>query len=532
MCGFLFSNRKIHDLDDCITYLINRGPDHTSSITFRDFNCVHSLLSITGAKRPQPFFSKLNSYNAAHKAINNNQYQDDDILCMYNGEIYNADQFGKFNSDGECLIPLYQEYGVNFIQKLEGEYALLLYDRKNNLLIISTDIFGTKPLWIAIEGSNIGVSSYASCLMHLGFSQPQEVSANSTLILDGSSFEIIEKRIVHQFNLKQHKRQYEDWEQAFENAVKTRTLHSREKAFIGLSSGYDSGVIGLALHKQGIPFKAYSIIGSENPETIKDRMSFLNCEQEILSLDRDRFLKAREYLKQNCEPYDLMIDNDEKNNYEKAQSALDKENRRIFFAKKNIPALEKEKDRWQRALESRKAAQLTDDNGSIGLSAICQLAREDNRLIYFSGQGADEIISDYGFGGIKHYRHSTFGGHFPKNLRKHFPWRNFFGNTQRAYLRKEEHVSGSYGIEGRYPFLDKKVVQEFLSLDQKFKNAQYKAPLHAYLCKNNFPFDVNKKVGFNCGFSGASKDYEKRIATRKKVGESTDPSLRVNLKKL
>ena len=179
-----------------------------------------------------------------------------------------------------------------------------------------------------------------------------------------------------------------------------------------------------------------------------------------------------------------------------------------------------------------KAAQLTDDNGSIGLSAICQLARDDNRLIYFSGQGADEIISDYGFGGIKHYRHSTFGGYFPKNLRKYFPWRNFFGNTQRAYLRKEEHVSGSYGIEGRYPFLDKKVVQEFLSLDQKFKNAQYKAPLHAYLVKNNFPFDVNKKVGFNCGFSRASNDYEKRIATRKKVGESTDPSLRVNLNKL
>jgi len=31
-----------------------------------------------------------------------------------------------------------------------------------------------------------------------------------------------------------------------------------------------------------------------------------------------------------------------------------------------------------------------------------------------------------------------------------------------SYLAKEEYVGGAYGIESRYPFLDKKVVQEFL----------------------------------------------------------------------
>ena len=31
---------------------------------------------------------------------------------------------------------------------------------------------------------------------------------------------------------------------------------------------------------------------------------------------------------------------------------------------------------------------------------------------------------------------------------------------------KEEYVSGSHGIEGRYPFLDKEVVQESCGLNQ------------------------------------------------------------------
>ena len=36
---------------------------------------------------------------------------------------------------------------------------------------------------------------------------------------------------------------------------------------------------------------------------------------------------------------------------------------------------------------------------------------------------------------------------------------------QSSYLAKEESITGGFGIEGRYPFLDKAVVQEFLWLE-------------------------------------------------------------------
>jgi asparagine synthetase B (glutamine-hydrolysing) len=65
-----------------------------------------------------------------------------------------------------------------------------------------------------------------------------------------------------------------------------------------------------------------------------------------------------------------------------------------------------------------------------------------------------------------------------------------------SYLAKEEYASGMWGIETRYPFLDKDVVQEFLWLDNNLKNKWYKSVLHNYLTKNNFPFNSEMKLGF------------------------------------
>jgi hypothetical protein len=61
---------------------------------------------------------------------------------------------------------------------------------------------------------------------------------------------------------------------------------------------------------------------------------------------------------------------------------------------------------------------------------------------------------------------------------------------------KEECIAGSLGIETRYPFLDRKVVQEYLNLSPDLKNQAYKSPLKNYLFKNSYPFS-EEKIGFN-----------------------------------
>jgi hypothetical protein len=58
-------------------------------------------------------------------------------------------------------------------------------------------------------------------------------------------------------------------------------------------------------------------------------------------------------------------------------------------------------------------------------------------------------------------------------------------------------VLGHFGLEGRYPFLSRHVVQEFLSLSVELKNASYKAPIKAFFEKYDYPFQEKVKLGFN-----------------------------------
>ena len=93
--------------------------------------------------------------------------------------------------------------------------------------------------------------------------------------------------------------------------------------------------------------------------------------------------------------------------------------------------------------------------------------------------------------------HSCFGGKYPNDLTKIFPWESFFSGLGQCLLMKEEIIGGSYGIEQRYPFLDKDLVQEFLWLTADLKNKFYKAPLHNYMKTNDYPFKEKEKIGFN-----------------------------------
>src|SRR3989344_5809359 len=97
MCGFLVYKHKGNNF-----YIQRRGQDFTNKVEKNGFTFIHNLLAITGRFAPQP-------------------YEDDGIVCLYNGEIYNH----KFNkSDGENLIPLYKKYGTDFPKHLDGEWEI------------------------------------------------------------------------------------------------------------------------------------------------------------------------------------------------------------------------------------------------------------------------------------------------------------------------------------------------------------------------------------------------------------------------
>lgn len=440
MCSFLYTNKKIENIELVNRFMKPRGPDATTQKLINDSLFLHNILSITGDFITQPFIDEKNG-----------------VVCLYNGEIYNYSDFGNYTSDGQCLIPLYNEFGDNFIKKLDGEFAIVLVDYKQKKIILSTDVFSTKPLWFDIS-EEIGVASYESALKALKFRSPKKLEANTTVIFDLKTKQIIGKKSVYDFDLRQYKQNADDWVTAFSRSIEKRTRNLREKLFIGLSSGYDSGAIACELNNQQVPYRAFSVAGSENMGLIQSRFDRMGANSTGVFLYDDR-APYKQYINEHVEEFKYRI----------YSSSSD-------YNEFNL--------------------RLQDDSGASGLSLVCSKAKQEGRKVYLSGSGSDEIFSDYGFNGVKIYQHSNFGGLFPEKLEDIFPWASFYDSTMVSYLAKEEYVAGSYGIETRYPFLDKDVVQEFLWLKHTLKNQAYKYPLDYYFRKNNYPYEKDRKIGF------------------------------------
>ena len=407
MCGFLVSeNNNVNN-----TFIRRRGPDHTNSSRHFGYQFTHHLLSVTGEFTPQPFV-------------------EEDIVCLYNGEIYNH---RYEHTDGEVLIPLYKAHGVDFVKKLDGEFAIALYDFANKTAVFCTDPFGTKPLWQ--NGTHVG--SY-----HSGVGG-RRVPPNTRIVVDLETG--AEKRDpVHAFDFdNQHKDSYNDWCSAFEKAVKKR---AKPECFIALSAGFDSGAIDCVLSKIDVPYKTYSIVGRENMEILTARIR----NGEVYDLEPETIEAMARFIRTNTEPYTYQVT----------------------------------------AHGEPITMELFDDQAAVGHAYIYQHATAEKRKVSLSGQGADEIMSDY----CKWPHVTELNGHYPERLKE---WRNFRGNYQTAYLTKEEYIAGTFGIETRYPFLDTTVVQEFLWLTSELKNRHYKAPLHEFLSRNNYPFEPDAKTGFS-----------------------------------
>jgi asparagine synthase (glutamine-hydrolysing) len=83
--------------------------------------------------------------------------EDGSVAVVMNGEIYNfraltqklvalGHRFAT-QSDTEVVVHLYEEFGDNAIDHLEGMFALAIWDRKRRRLLIARDRLGIKPLY-------------------------------------------------------------------------------------------------------------------------------------------------------------------------------------------------------------------------------------------------------------------------------------------------------------------------------------------------------------------------------------------------
>lgn len=102
---------------------------------------------------------------------------DDNISLVFNGEIYNyvelRDELEKigyiFESSGdtEVVLKAYAEWGVRCFEHFNGMWAIALFDKKKNKVILSRDRFGKKPLYYyATDNEIVFASEIKSILLY------------------------------------------------------------------------------------------------------------------------------------------------------------------------------------------------------------------------------------------------------------------------------------------------------------------------------------------------------------------------------
>lgn len=111
-----------------------------------------------------------------HQPITN---EDKNVWVVYNGEIYNYPELREqliqkghtfaTRSDTEVIVHLYEEEGGNFVSKLNGMFAIALWDKKENTLYLVRDRLGIKPLHYWNSGNTLVFSSEIKSILQAGY---------------------------------------------------------------------------------------------------------------------------------------------------------------------------------------------------------------------------------------------------------------------------------------------------------------------------------------------------------------------------
>ena len=142
--------------------MVHRGPDDEAF--FVDDDAVLgfrrlSIIDVSGGRQP----------------LSN---EDGSIRVVFNGEIYNHRDLREdlqrrghvlnTGSDGEVISHLYEEFGDDLVDHLNGIFALAVWDRRRRHLVLARDPHGVKPLYYAEEPGTLVFASEIKALIASG----------------------------------------------------------------------------------------------------------------------------------------------------------------------------------------------------------------------------------------------------------------------------------------------------------------------------------------------------------------------------
>ncbi|MFC1666355.1 asparagine synthase (glutamine-hydrolyzing) [Candidatus Omnitrophota bacterium] len=168
MCGIcgIYSPERYKEeagyLSRMHSLLLHRGPDSQGIYESDHVGLAASRLSIVDIiNSDQPLFN-----------------EDKSLVLVYNGMIYNFKELRseleskghlfRTKGDGEVIVHLYEEKGVECFNLLHGMFAMCIFDVKRNVLTLARDHFGIKPLYFYRNSCRFMFSSETRSLIKSG----------------------------------------------------------------------------------------------------------------------------------------------------------------------------------------------------------------------------------------------------------------------------------------------------------------------------------------------------------------------------
>ncbi len=261
--------------------LEHRGPDDHGSYNQSGRGLGNRRLSIMDVEHGhQPFKS-----------------EDGGIVVVQNGEIYNhvelAAELAKSGfpchttCDTEVILRLYEKEGIEFVHRLNGMFAIAIYDQRSDELFLIRDRIGVKPLFIHDDGNRLSFASEIKSIVASGVPNqidykavhhfltynyvppPFTISKGVRHLMPGYWMRISGDGVVREHKWWDLSAQetvnnseaewIEEFNYLFDDAVRIR-LRSDVPVGAFLSGGVDSGsVVGVMARHLEKPFKTFCI---------------------------------------------------------------------------------------------------------------------------------------------------------------------------------------------------------------------------------------------------------------------------------
>jgi len=498
--------------------LTHRGPDDTGIFQSDNVGLVHTRLSII-------------DLSGGHQPLSTS---DNRLHLIANGEIYNhielraeLEQRGHHfstHSDCEVILHAYREFGTKFLDHIIGMFAFALYDQEQQQLILARDRLGIKPLYIAHTPQGLAFASEIKALLPVFPSTPD-------INPDG-----LAQYLQNQFN-----------------SGRTTIFKSIERLLPG----------EIAFIKDGVINKRYHYWSANNiaPNTASDPTTA--CEQfsELMDTVMHQHMRAdvpfglflsggldssillallSKYSNDPIQTFSVGFPGSSVGSELSAAQQLAQQ-----YGSQHSVITPGPEDMYQRLpFCSWAADDLMRDNANLPTALLAERAASELKVV-FTGEGNDEIFAGYGRyrpgrieSALKNIIHPGSGGFrtsatfrgsiinklFGPELRQaaktarapfieawqaaHSDWSNLqrrqYTDIQTALpdnlLSKVDRMLMGWGLEGRVPFLDHRVVEFGLALPDSMKIADHQGKIFIrQWAESLLPADTiwRKKRGFH-----------------------------------